>query len=52
MTSGRDDIPVKEPVMFSKCNEIFETDSKYIQHYTLPKSPVYLGPFDGLHHEM
>jgi hypothetical protein len=19
--------------MFSKCNEIFETDSKYIQHY-------------------
>ena len=23
----------KEPVMYSKCNEVFETDSKHIQHY-------------------
>jgi uncharacterized C2H2 Zn-finger protein len=33
MTSGRDESTEKEPVMCSKCNEGFETDSKYIQHY-------------------
>jgi uncharacterized C2H2 Zn-finger protein len=33
MTSGRDESTEKEPVMCSKCNEVFETDSKYIQHY-------------------
>ena len=33
MTSSRDESTEKEPVMCSKCNEIFETDSKYIQHY-------------------
>jgi uncharacterized C2H2 Zn-finger protein len=33
MSSSRDEIPKKEPVMCSKCNEVFETDSKYIQHY-------------------
>jgi uncharacterized C2H2 Zn-finger protein len=33
MTSDRDESTEKEPVMCSKCNEVFETDSKYIQHY-------------------
>jgi uncharacterized C2H2 Zn-finger protein len=33
MTSSRDEGIEKEPVMCSKCNEVFETDSKYIQHY-------------------
>jgi uncharacterized C2H2 Zn-finger protein len=33
MTSGGDESTEKEPVMCSKCNEVFETDSKYIQHY-------------------
>jgi hypothetical protein len=33
MTSSRDEITEKEPVMCSKCNEVFETDSKYMQHY-------------------
>ena len=30
MTSSRDEGIEKEPVMCSKCNEVFETDSKYI----------------------
>ncbi|HJT48271.1 MAG TPA: hypothetical protein VJ729_08800 [Nitrososphaeraceae archaeon] len=33
MSSGRDEGTEKEPVMCSKCNEVFETDSKYMQHY-------------------
>jgi uncharacterized C2H2 Zn-finger protein len=33
MSSGRDESTEKEPVMCSKCNEVFETDSEYIQHY-------------------
>jgi uncharacterized C2H2 Zn-finger protein len=33
MSSSRDENTEKEPVMCSKCNEVFETDSKYIQHY-------------------
>ena len=33
MSSSRDESTEKEPVMCSKCNEVFETDSKYIQHY-------------------
>ena len=33
MSSSRDEGTEKEPVMCSKCNEVFETDSKYIQHY-------------------
>ena len=34
MTSNRDEQSTeKEPVMCSKCNEAFETDSKFIQHY-------------------
>jgi uncharacterized C2H2 Zn-finger protein len=33
VTSGRDDSTQKELVMCSKCKEVFETDSKYIQHY-------------------
>jgi hypothetical protein len=31
MTLGRDENTENEPVMCSKCNEEFETDSKYIQ---------------------
>ena len=33
MSSSRDENTEKEPVMCSKCNEVFETDSEYIQHY-------------------
>lgn len=33
MTSGRDESTEKELIMCNKCNEVFETDSKYIQHY-------------------
>ena len=33
MSSGRDEGTEKEPVMCGKCNEVFETDSKYMQHY-------------------
>ena len=33
MSSSRDRSTEREPVMCSKCNEVFETDSKYIQHY-------------------
>jgi hypothetical protein len=39
MTSGRDESTEKEPVMCSKCNEVFETDSKYIQHYNERHKP-------------
>ena len=39
MTSGRDESTEKEPVMYSKCNELFETDSKYIQHYNERHKP-------------
>ena len=39
MTSGRDESIEKEPVMCSKCNEVFETDSKYIQHYNERHKP-------------
>jgi uncharacterized C2H2 Zn-finger protein len=39
MTSGRDESREKEPVMCSKCNELFETDSKYIQHYNERHKP-------------
>ena len=31
MTSSRDESTEKEPVMCSKSNKVFETDSKYIQ---------------------
>ncbi len=30
MSSSRDKSTEKEPVMCSKCNEVFETDSEYI----------------------
>jgi uncharacterized C2H2 Zn-finger protein len=39
MTSGRDEGIEKEPVMCSKCNEVLETDSKYIQHYNERHKP-------------
>jgi uncharacterized C2H2 Zn-finger protein len=39
MTSGRDESIEKEPVMCSKCNEVFETDSKYMQHYNERHKP-------------
>ena len=39
MNSGRDESIEKEPVMCSKCNEVFETDSKYIQHYNERHKP-------------
>jgi uncharacterized C2H2 Zn-finger protein len=39
MTSSRHESREKEPVMCSKCNEVFETDSKYIQHYNINHKP-------------
>ena len=39
MTSSGDEVTEKEPVMCSKCNEVFETDSKYIQHYNEKHKP-------------
>jgi hypothetical protein len=39
MISGGDEGTGREPVMCSKCNEVFETDSKYIQHYNEKHKP-------------
>jgi len=39
MASSRDESREKEPVMCSKCNEVFETDSKYMQHYESKHKP-------------
>jgi uncharacterized C2H2 Zn-finger protein len=39
MTSSRDESREKEPVMCSKCNEVFESDSKYMQHYNEKHKP-------------
>jgi uncharacterized C2H2 Zn-finger protein len=39
MTSSAHESVDKEPVMCSKCNEVFETDSTYIQHYNLKHKP-------------
>ena len=33
MTDNTGESTEKAPVMCSKCNQMFETDSKYIQHY-------------------
>ena len=35
MSSSRDRSTEIEPIMGSKCNEVFENDPKYIQYYTL-----------------
>jgi|GraSoiStandDraft_9_1057307.scaffolds.fasta_scaffold1870588_1 uncharacterized C2H2 Zn-finger protein len=39
MTSSRDESREKEPVMCSKCNEVFESDLKYMQHYNEKHKP-------------
>jgi uncharacterized C2H2 Zn-finger protein len=33
MTFSGEESTEKEPVMCTKCNDVFETDSKYMQHY-------------------
>ena len=39
MSTERDSDPNKEPVLCSKCNSIFESESEFIEHYNSQHGP-------------